>query len=502
MSSKETRSERLSCKVRFWIALCTSLAALALIGGFTGRALASKWSGEDAGSERVPFINPQATPGPANGESSEPVVNPQATSGPASSPTEEPTSSILQPTNPPVTQSPTKSPSMPNFAATAKPTLPPCANDTSCQFIMGSLTVVLPPITRAIVNVPGTCQNWVRDWLRQNKFIDTYSVDRVRQRFALALFYCQMRGDYWLSRNGWLSDSHECDWFGKSGRDPCDRSERIRVLDLHGNGLQGTLPPELSLLSALWEVSLSDNAISGTIPSDFEKLYDLDTFILEKNLFHGSIPDFMWEFQDMVHLNLANNLFSGEVPDMVHFTSPNMRVLHLQNNDMSGSIPTTFGSLDWLDLQLNGNSFTGTVPESIAGRRMEVLRLHNNRLEGNFPALSFDFNDARELREVTLHNNEFSGNLTSMCNLIVSGKLKVLTADLNKVSCPCCSQTIPPPPTRAPFTQSIPSSMGNVATTAPTRDRCYGNMIDPSYCQSFMPSGTGTKGPTDSPRLQ
>jgi Leucine-rich repeat (LRR) protein len=272
-----------------------------------------------------------------------------------------------------------------------------------------------------------------------------FQVERIRQRFAMALMYCEFNGDNWLEGELWTSDLHECDWYTMIGVDPCGRREQYQIIRNYGQQMRGTLPPELSMMSTLWEVTLSDNLIEGTIPPDYYKLSELDTLGLSFNLFKGPIPDFVWEYEDMVYLDLAYNFFTGTIPDTVHLTEPNLRVLFVENNDLSGTIPTTFGQLDWKLLHLDGNEFVGTIPSDINAPRVEEIMLHNNKLTGTFPAASFatDFaGNKSKLRQVTLHNNDMTGDVNDMCSLFFDGRLQTFEVDLDKMKCDCCTSGI------------------------------------------------------------
>jgi hypothetical protein len=368
------------------------------------------------------------------------VLGATAVSGPAAGAAGLPPSLLFDPSAP-IAGTPPTLPNLPN------PPALPCPQDAGCGFIMKALEPVFPPQTRALLNVPGTCQNWSREWLRTGKDVMEFEIDRIRQRFAMALMYCEFNGDNWLEGELWVSDLHECDWYSMIGVDPCSRNEKYQIIRNYGQQMRGTLPPELSMISSLWEITLSDNLISGEIPSDFVKLSQLDTMVLSFNLFEGPIPEFMWKFEDMTYLDLAYNFFTGTIPNDVHLTEKNLRVLFLENNDLSGSIPSTLGSLNWQRLYLDGNELTGPVPADINSPNMEELRLHNNRLTGTFPAESFanDNPGKSKLREVTLYSNGkpdvpdsgITGNFKEMCRLQYEGKLQLLEVD--NPSCECCT---------------------------------------------------------------
>jgi len=207
--------------------------------------------------------------------------------------------------------------------------------------------------------------------------------------------------------------------------------------------MRGTLPPELSMMSTLWEVTLSDNLLSGTIPPDYSKLSELDTFSLSYNLLKGTIPQFMWEYKNMVYMDLAYNFFHGTIPTGVHHIERNLADLFLENNNLSGSIPTDFGMLQWKRLHLDNNRFEGKIPSDINSGKTQEIMLHNNKLTGDFPAADFATNFANDkspLSMVTLYNNEIEGDLEDMCRLFFTGSLMIFEVDLDKVTCSCCTQ--------------------------------------------------------------
>jgi hypothetical protein len=257
----------------------------------------------------------------------------------------------------------------------------------------------------------------------------------------MALLYCEWNGDNWPDGELWLSEMHECDWYSNIGVDPCSRDDTYQIIRSNGQQMQGTLPPEMAMLTSLWEISLADNMLSGAIPYEFRELSQLDTVSLSSNLFEGPIPSFMWEFEDMTYLDLANNMFTGTIPNTVHLTEPNLNVLLVGNNDLSGSIPSTLGSLNWNRLHLDGNEFSGSIPPNLNSINLEELYLHNNQLTGTFPASPFvnDYGSQSKLREVTLYNNDLSGNVDEMCTLVSTGKLEAFQVDLDKMQCSCCS---------------------------------------------------------------
>lgn len=358
--------------------------------------------------------------------------------------------SVLGGNTAPPAQPPIPPPGL-NGGGTVLPDLPvvpavPCPEDAGCGYIMGALDPVLPPQTRALINVPGTCQNWSREWLRTGKDIMEFEVDRIRQRFTMALIYCEFNGDNWLEGELWVSDLHECDWYTMIGVDPCGRNEQYQILRNYGQQMRGTLPPEISMMSSLWEITFADNLITGSIPTTLAKLSELDTLSLSFNLFKGPIPPFVWQFEDMEYLDLGYNFFTGSIPPTVDLTSPNLHTLKLEHNDMGGPLPDSLGSFEWTKLHLNGNQFTGTVPQNLNAPRVQEVLLDNNRLTGPFPVSSFANEHAgrvSKLEQLSLHNNQLSTTKEEMeeiCRLTNSknGVLKEVSVDPSMM-CSCCT---------------------------------------------------------------
>ena len=65
--------------------------------------------------------------------------------------------------------------------------------------------------------------------------------------------YNSTNGDEWINNTGWGTDSSHCDWYGVT----CDENEHVTILDLGGNMLSGTLPPEIGNLPMLTVLRLN-----------------------------------------------------------------------------------------------------------------------------------------------------------------------------------------------------------------------------------------------------
>ncbi|CAJ1945092.1 unnamed protein product [Cylindrotheca closterium] len=318
--------------------------------------------------------------------------------------------------------------------------LPNCSNDANCQIIMDSLSPVLPPDVLGLFDFPGTCQTKARDWLRTGKDILELKAERIRQRYAMSAFFCEMDGGDWITGDSWLSDLHECDWYNKVGLDPCNRREQMEMLRVTDNGLAGTLPVELFILSNLYEFTLANNLMSGTLPQLFDKFKQLDTLVIPFNQFKGSFPHQIWEYPDMVYLDVAYNGFTGSIPTDIDSRMPNLQVVFLENNNLSGPIPENLGNLKQLHrLHLDDNKFSGKIPRTLGSPpRISELLLHDNLLTGEVPK---ELGDLNRLQLLTLHYNSFDEQSIDehICDLMYNKQLELVTVDKATINCSCCT---------------------------------------------------------------
>jgi hypothetical protein len=135
---------------------------------------------------------------------------------------------------------------------------------------------------------------WVTDRRIENEA--DYSTDaRVLQQYSLATLYYSTNGESaWNKSDGWLNTTSECEWYGvecSQEEGGSEDSGMVVGLNLMDNGLDGTLPSDLALLSAsLTVVDLSNNDLSGPIPSEIGKLTLLEDLFLSENHLADSIP--------------------------------------------------------------------------------------------------------------------------------------------------------------------------------------------------------------------
>jgi Leucine-rich repeat (LRR) protein len=126
----------------------------------------------------------------------------------------------------------------------------------------------------------------------------------------------------------------------------------LTILHLSGNGLTGSLPANLTLGPHLLDLALSHNMLTGDIPHSIQRRvwYSLD---LSYNRLSGTLDPFF--NTEVISLELLKNRF-GVLEVEILYESEN-KYLYLENNRLSGKIPSTVFALEDLSI-LNGNLFT------------------------------------------------------------------------------------------------------------------------------------------------
>ena len=132
------------------------------------------------------------------------------------------------------------------------------------------------------------------------------------------------------------------------------------------------------------------------------------------NSLKGSFPEEILQLTYLERLTLSFNSFIGTLPNDIGSELKRMKVLSLDHNFLTGSLPRGFSSYQLQSLDLSGNSFSGTVPDDLLSSSIEAskfsLDLSSNLLTGELPG---------SLSRFPMSNLDFSDNkLTS-----ISGKV-------------------------------------------------------------------------------
>ncbi len=146
----------------------------------------------------------------------------------------------------------------------------------------------------------------------------------VSERVALGTLFDALGGSNWTRSDNWLTDAPLGEWYG------VEADSQGRVIELRmaawvdtekgyrekiGNGLAGSIPPELGSLAHLRVLDLSHNQLEGPIPVELEQLVHLRVLDLSHNRLEGPIPPEFGNLANLEQLYVQENLWlSGPLP--------------------------------------------------------------------------------------------------------------------------------------------------------------------------------------------
>ncbi|GFP80427.1 leucine-rich repeat receptor-like protein kinase cannot respond to DMBQ-like 3 PjCADL3 [Phtheirospermum japonicum] len=185
-----------------------------------------------------------------------------------------------------------------------------------------------------------------------------------------------------------------------SGADPC------------GDGWDGIICINNRVVS----ITLASINLSGQLSSDIALLSELQTLSLNSNNFIGEIPPSIGNLENLYWLDLADNRLSGTIP-VSNGTTPGLDMLvntkhfHFGKNQLSGEIPPQLfnSSLTLIHLLLENNQLTGNIPSTLGlVLTLEVVRLDRNALSGSVPR---GLSNLTSVQDLSLKNNQINGTL-------------------------------------------------------------------------------------------
>ncbi|XP_022945191.1 probable LRR receptor-like serine/threonine-protein kinase At1g67720 [Cucurbita moschata] len=88
---------------------------------------------------------------------------------------------------------------------------------------------------------------------------------------------------------------------------------RISKIELSRRNVKGDIPPEINTMDGLTELWLDGNFLAGSLP-DMSNLVNLKILHLENNKLTGTLPSYLGTLPNLQELYIQNNAFSGEIP--------------------------------------------------------------------------------------------------------------------------------------------------------------------------------------------
>jgi Leucine-rich repeat (LRR) protein len=129
--------------------------------------------------------------------------------------------------------------------------------------------------------------------------------------------------------------------------------------------------------------------------------------LLQENGLSGVIPTELGSLSSLAYLYLNDNQLNGYIPSALG-NLPSLAHLDLGGNQLIGIIPPELGSLSSLEhLYLNSNQLTGGIPPQLGSlTHLSRLYLYDNLLSGPIPS---ELGDLTNLWSLWLSGNELTG---------------------------------------------------------------------------------------------
>ena len=384
------------------------------------------------------------------------------------------------------------------------------APDVATVTVSGSMLTV-SPVAEGVASVTVTGEG-AADTLQFTVVVR----DLETERGALEALYRATDGDDWTNDANWLTETPLGEWYGVEayGQGHVTRLQLGTwdpgVGDALGNGLVGTLPPELGDLAHLRRLAIEGNELTGGLPAELGQLTELRELRLGSNGLTGPLPAELGQLTELRRLRLSSNGLTGPLPpELGNLT--NLHTLNLTDNAFTGTIPATLANLtdlEWLSLGeglwtsepapewlgaltslralvLGGHRLTGPIPATWQNLgNLEVLVLWGNALTGSIPAW---FGSLTRLRTLRLDGNALTGPIpTSLTRL----------SDLSRFDIRRTGVCVPDDPaiqawlaTIADFRSSGLACEGSppvVTATLPNRTLAQGSTLDVDLSRAFV----------------
>ncbi|PQQ11041.1 putative LRR receptor-like serine/threonine-protein kinase [Prunus yedoensis var. nudiflora] len=203
--------------------------------------------------------------------------------------------------------------------------------------------------------------------------------------------------------------------------------DQVEFMYVQENALKGHVPVTVFNISSLTMLSLYGNSLNGGIPDNIcQHLPNIQLLNLGNNRFGGPLPSKLWQCKELLELALENNNFSGSILKNIGNLTQSMEI-YIAYNNLTGTIPDEIGDLQNLQL-------LGSLPADIGLRlpNLELLYIGMNLLSGAIP--NFISNNGSKLTQLEMGGNSFTGFIPStLCALTITN-LDILSLHTNNLT--------------------------------------------------------------------
>ncbi|XP_077240860.1 protein STRUBBELIG-RECEPTOR FAMILY 6-like isoform X2 [Tasmannia lanceolata] len=187
-----------------------------------------------------------------------------------------------------------------------------------------------------------------------------------------------------------LNSPSQLTGWSSTGDDPCGQSWKgvtcsgsaVTEIKLSGMGLTGSLGYQLSSLTSLTSLDVSNNNLGNQIP--YQLPPNVQQMNLAGNSFNRGVPYSISQMSSLRYLNVSHNQLQDQLQDMFGQLS-SLTSLDLSFNVLPGDLPESFSSLSSvITMNLQNNQFTGHI-DVLASLPLQNLNVANNHFSGWIP---------------------------------------------------------------------------------------------------------------------
>ena len=188
--------------------------------------------------------------------------------------------------------------------------------------------------------------------------------------------------------------------------------------------LSGRIPDSLGNIGSLTTIQIQFTNMSGPLPTSLLSLSNLTILAITDTQINGSIFS-TTSLANLKDLYLYDNELEGTLPTF----SPSISRLQLQNNNLNGTLDL-LGSLNLTILTLQNNYFSGTIPSSFSTLNFMTFEVSNNFLTGDLPSLQVPFDNCYALN-MSLSDCKESPICQVSCRPLCTGEAPIDSFCLN-----------------------------------------------------------------------
>ena len=144
----------------------------------------------------------------------------------------------------------------------------------------------------------------------------------------------------------------------------------LRLLDLQGNFLSGTIPAALAAMTQLTSVALNQNRLSGWLPTSLGGLALVTSINVSANNLSGTLGGPLAPLHRLSHLHFGFTRISGTLPTQLGQVPTLESLTYGDNPSLSGVLPTELGELRALRTLITCSEHSPALHQ--AGAHLEV----------------------------------------------------------------------------------------------------------------------------------